>query len=134
MLLIFASFLSQVLLAPPSSAHRQPKLMSIEHIVHIPTFLQSQGSSNLCGLCALNNATTEVVFTAKQMDAVADRLWITAALDPAVGITAPLLPTRFRDGSLQQINNTIDGKLKPFHRLFLLLLLLFFLVVLRVRN
>ena len=86
----------KVLLAPLSASHTQQKVVS---------------GSNLWGLCALNNATSRIVLAASRLDEVADKLWVTAALHHDLGLTAPLLATRFREGKLMGASHGYDYSL-----------------------
>ena len=70
----------------------------ITHLVGEDVIFQMQGSSNLCGVCALNNALgKEQVFPA-DMDKIADQLWSNAVLSMQ-SLAVPVPATRFWDGN-----------------------------------
>lgn len=63
---------------------------------------QTQGSSNYCGLCCVNNAIgipdTGPLVTVQCMDQVADKLWMEMGVNPSLGFRIPLEPMRDREG------------------------------------
>ena len=102
---IFSPGLLQVILAPPSAGHKQVYTSALQfgrNDTNIKTF-QQQGSSNLCGLCALNNASGEIVHTPAELDAIADQLWFEAIVD--MGFKTELPPTRCRDGKEEHMKH-----------------------------
>ena len=94
-------FVLQVIAAPASSAHKQLKTSSFKLGKNVFLF-QQQRSSNLCGLCALNNATCSVSHTPGQFDKSADQLWLDA-LQRMGGLKVQLPPTRLRDGKIKTV-------------------------------
>jgi hypothetical protein len=63
---------------------------------------QTQGNTNFCGLCCINNAlgvtaTGALPFAATDLDAIADTMWLSMA-NNTVGLTEELEPQRDREG------------------------------------
>ena len=102
--------LLQVVLAEQSLSHQQPKHVDITETVGTPAIFQMQGSSNLCGLCALNNAISEVTLLPSDVDRIADQLWVGAALEDNMGITSPLIPTRCQDGKTSFLQTDLTDR------------------------
>ena len=77
-------------------------------------YFQRQGSSNLCGPCALNSACSQELFSAQELDNIADTLWLELFLEG--GVASELHPLRCWDGklpstcSLQYICMLTEGK------------------------
>lgn len=90
----------QVIAAPASSSHKQLQVTSVRTSVFDkqPKLFQLQRSSNLCGLCSFNNAAGQIIVNPAEMDAAADRIWMSAIEN--MGLHAEIPVTRFRDGKL----------------------------------
>lgn len=58
------------------------------------TFFQSQGSSLLCGVCAINNSVGKEIVTVNDLDIVADKLFIKSIHEGEIDLTGPVVPTR----------------------------------------
>ena len=56
--------------------HADSIIQSQVHISHHKPWKQSQGQSNYCGLCAINNAYSNEKLTVDQLDNIADDLWL----------------------------------------------------------
>ena len=56
--------------------HADSTIQSPVHISHHNPWMQSQGKSNYCGLCAINNAYSDEKLTVEQLDNIADDLWL----------------------------------------------------------
>ena len=56
--------------------HADSIIQSQVHISHHKPWMQSQGQSNYCGLCAINNAYSNEKLTVDQLDNIADDLWL----------------------------------------------------------
>lgn len=66
-------------------------------------YMQTQGGSNYCGLCVVNNIigpniNGEFIVTADEMDRAADEMWLNLALDPTVVISTEIPVLRDIEG------------------------------------
>ena len=64
-------YMAQVL-----GVHADSIIQSQVHISHHKPWMQSQGQSNYCGLCAINSAYSNEKLTVDQLDNIADELWL----------------------------------------------------------
>ena len=75
--------------------HQVPKnVQNHLHILNSPIWMQSQGQSNLCGLCALNNLYGKTVSCTYQLDDIADEMWLRQFSDIGLKITDRVQPLR----------------------------------------
>ena len=56
--------------------HASQSVLHNIRVVKGPPFMQTQGSTAWCGLCALNNAAGSQQFTVGYLDDIADKLWL----------------------------------------------------------
>ena len=79
-----------------ASTNRSNQVRTTE--THLGRF-QTQGHTNYCGLCALNNAVLEAnPFTIDELNLLADELWVSMLNDPSHGPVIPVEPMRDREG------------------------------------
>ena len=64
-------YMAQVL-----GVHADSTIQSQVHISHHKPWMQSQGQSNYCRLCAINNAYSDEKLTVEQLENIADELWL----------------------------------------------------------
>ena len=56
--------------------HADSTIQSQVHISHHKPWMQSQGQSNYCRLCAINNVYSDEKLTVEQLDNIADEFWL----------------------------------------------------------
>ena len=95
----FATCIWQLVGSESSSSHKQPRLAAFRLVSNDQReyYFQRQGRSNLCGLCALNNVCSQELFSAQELDNIADTLWLELFLEV---VASELHPLRCRDGKL----------------------------------
>lgn len=73
-----------------------------------------QGQTNYCGYCCVANSfvhATQDTTSVKEMDTIADRLWMQMLKNPSLGLTAELEPMRDREGfySVEVLKATLEA-------------------------
>ena len=91
--------------------------LQVKNIATRYGIFQSQGSTNYCGLCAVNNAIGMPTLSSfpigiTEMDNVADRLWLRMATDPHHGLLVPVEAMRDKEGfySVEVLRMALDEK------------------------
>ena len=79
---------------------------------HSGCFLQKQGTSNMCGLCCLNNMYQDTVFSQGTLDDIADDLWyqhwLSMEMEPIDPVQA--MRSQIGDYSIDVLIGAIDYK------------------------